>query len=430
MKAIKLRKRPGFDTFGMRIVYWVLYLFFHCRLVFSPEYPEDDEPVVFVANHYNVFGPISFILSVPLLSSVWVNEEIISPETAAQAFYPGVKAIIPFMWESSVQWICRKLGHLACDLLYRFKAIPVDRDHPARLISTMRQSASALEAGQNLIIFPETGLPEYSLTSVTPFFPGFATIGSVYYRKTRKKLRFCPCYIDEQHHTIRFGAPVIYQPEGTVIADESARVSDELNLRIREMAIASRQSPREKSTPVRRTIMFFCNLLRLLLLVPLIILLSLRNQSASIFLYAASQGLRILFNATVSRSYAASNHSSFLLSHALGLITDICMLAYLHAVQSTYSSFWLLVALLANTAICFISNTFSLFRTRWCAGVNYFDTLSANLICFTCFQQFLGIRLPRLFSGGLLLLTCVFLVLSAGYTVIYNLRFRNEPETQ
>lgn len=427
MKTIKLRKRPGFDTFGMRIVYWVLYPFFHCRLVFSPEYPEDDEPMVFVANHYNVFGPVSFILSVPILSSVWVNEEIISPETAAQAFHAGVRALVPFLWEGAVQWICKKLGRWACDLLYRFKAIPVDRNHPARLISTMRQSVSALEKGQNLIIFPETGMPEYSLTSVTPFFSGFATVGSVYYRKTKKLLRFCPCYIDAQHHMIRFGEPVTYQPEDTVIAEESARVSDELNLRIREMAAASKQSPREKSTPVRRTIMFFCNLLRLLLLVPLIILLSLPNPHASMILYAISQGLRILFNATVSRSYNASNHFSFLLSHALGLITDICMLAYLYAV---HPSLWLLLAAVAaNSAICLLSNAVSLFRTHWCAGVNYFDTLSANLICFICFQRILKILLPRLFSGALLLLTYIFLALSAGYTVIYNLRFRKDPET-
>lgn len=427
MKVIRLRKRPGFDTFGMRIVYWVLYLFFHCRLVFSPGYPEDDEPVVFVANHYNAFGPISFILSVPLLSSVWVNEDIISPETAAKTFYPGIKSIVPFLWEGAIRWICKKLGQLACDLLYRFKAIPVDRDHPARLISTMRQSVAALEEGQNLIIFPETGLPEYSLTSVTPFFSGFATVGSVYYRKTKKPLRFCPCFIDEQHHTIRFGEIVTYQPEGTVIAEESARVSDELNLRIREMAAASRQSPREKSTPVRRTILFFCNLLRMTLIVPLIILLSLNNLHVSAILYAVSQGLSVLFNATVSRSYAASNHLPFLLSHALSLVTDACVLIHLFTVRRCPGL--LLIAFVAASLIHFASNSVSLILMHWCAGINYFDLLSVNLICFLCFQQMMEIRLPGFFSGALLLLTCVFLALSAGYTVIYNLRYREEPET-
>ena len=426
MEFIKLRKRPGFETFGMRIVYWVLYLFFHCRLVSAENLPQSGEPVVFVANHYNVFGPVSFILSVPLRSSVWVNEEIITLETAAKAFHPGVHALVPFLGDRAVDWICEKLGRLACRILIRFQAIPVDRHHPGRLIATLRQSVAALTAGQNLIIFPEVGLPEYSLTSVTPFFSGFATIGSVYYRKTGKTLRFCPCYIDQQHHTIRFGELISYQAEGTNITEESARVSEALNQRIQEMAAATRRSPREKSTPVRRTIMFFCNLLRLLMLIPLTVMLALPNPRVSMILYAVSQGLRILFNATVSRSYASSNHFSFLLSHTLSQVTDLAMLIYLHAAAPFLR--WLLLALIANGIITFLSNLVSLVRSRWCAGVNYFDTLSGNLICLICFQQILHISLSRFFLGALLLLTYVFLALSAGYTVIFNLRFREEPE--
>ena len=200
-----------------------------------------------------------------------------------------------------------------------------------------------------------------------------------------------------------------------------------MNLRIQEMAAASRRSPREKSTPIRRTIICFCNLLRMLILIPLIIMLSLPNPQVSMILYAVSQGLRILFNAAVSRSYAASNHLSFLMSHALGLITDICMLLYLYSLRSFLH--WLLLALIANCLITVGSNFVSMVRARWCAGINYFDTLSANLICFICFQQILNISLSGLFLGGLLILTYIFLALSAGYTVIFNLRFREEPDT-
>lgn len=426
MKAVKLKNRPGFDTLGMRIAYRILSLFFNCRLVSVENLPEDGEPVVFVANHYTIFGPVSFILSVPLNSSVWVNKDIISPETAAETIYSGIQDTAPFLGGKVLRWISSWLGHLACKNLVRFNAIPVDRNNPGRLISTMRQSVSALMEGQNLIIFPETGMPEYSLTSVTPFFSGFATIGSLYYRKTGKPLHFCPCYIDEQHHTIRFGELISYQAEDTSVVEESRRVSDELNLSIRKMAAASRRSPQEKSTPIRGIIIFFCNLLRLLILIPLIVTLSLSNPHISIILYAVSQGLRVLFNATVSRSYAASNHFSFLVSHALSLITDICMLSYLCSFRPFLR--WLLLVLIFNCLITIGSNFVFLIRTRWFAGTNYFDTLSANLICFICFQQILNITLSRFFLRYLLILTYVFLALSAGYTVIFNLRFREEPD--
>lgn len=426
MKAIRLKNRPGFDTFGMRIIYRVLFLFFNCRLVSPENLPEDGEPVVFVANHYSVFGPVSFILSVPLISSVWVNEDIITPETAAETIYSGIRDTVPFLGEKAFRWICGLLGRLTCKILVRFNAIPVNRNNPGRLISTMRRSVSALAEGQNLIVFPETGVPEYSLTSVTPFYSGFATVGSLYYRKTGKPLRFCPCYIDEQHHTIRFGELITYQAEDTSVSEESRRVSDELNLSIQKMAAASRHFPCEKNTPIGGMIIFFCNLLRLLILIPLIVTLSISNPHISTILYAVSQGLRILFNAAVSRSYAASNHFSFLVSHVLGLITDICMLFYLYSFRPFLR--WLLLVLIFNCIITIGSNFVSLVRIRWFAGTNYFDTLSANLICFICFQQILDITLPRFFLGYLLILTYVFLVLSAGYTVIFNLRFREETD--
>ncbi len=426
MKAIKLKNRPGFDTFGMRMIYRVLSLFFNCRLVSTGNLPEDGEPVVFVANHYTIFGPVSFILSVPLISSVWVNEDIITPETAAEAIYTGIQDTVPFLRGKAIRRICGWLGQLFCRISVRFNAIPVDRNNPARLISTMRRSVSVLAEGQNLIVFPETGVPEYSLTSVTPFYPGFATVGSLYYRKARKPLRFCPCYIDEQHHTIRFGELVTYQAENISVVEESLRVSDELNQSIQKMADASRCSSREKSTPVRRMIMCICNLLRLLILVPLIVTLSLPDPQISVILYAISQGLRILFNAAVSRSYAASNQLSFLVSHALSLITDICMLFYLCSFQPFLH--WLLLVLIVNCLITVGSNFVSLVRIRWFAGTNYFDMLSANLICFICFQQILNITLSRFFLGYLLILTYIFLALSAGYTVIFNMRFRKESD--
>ena len=426
MKALKLRERPGFQTFPLRIVYHVLYFFFHCRLSIPAEIEQSDEPFVFVANHYSVFGPASFVLSVPFLCSIWQNEEIISPDSAAETIRPGLKRLLPFLSGRMLDRLCGKLGSLSCKILVRFGAIPVNRKEPSRLMSTMRKSVDALEQGQNLLIFPETGLPEYSLTSVTPFFSGFATIGKLYHRRTGKVLRFCPCYIDEQHHVIHFGEPVSYNPENPDISEESARVSDELNLRVRKMAAASYGVQREKSTPVRRTVLFFCNLLRFLLLIPLLVMVGLPNPHVAMILYVISQGLRILFHAVISSSYTASNRLSSLLSHTIGILTDIILLGYLAALNLNLR--WLLYAIIANGSIILISNIVSYARTRRCAGMNYFDTLSGNLICVICLQQLFQIPLNRMIVGILLLATCVFLALSASFSIVFNLRIHNGLE--
>ena len=208
----------------------------------------------------------------------------------------------------------------------------------------MRQEHDGPAGGDNLLIFLETGLPEYSLTSVTPFFSGFAMLGRLYYRKTGKILYFCPCYIDEQHHQIRMGELVSYDPEAEP-AEETERVSEELNRRIREMAAENRGLEKEPGTPVRRTILFFCNLIRFLLLIPLITMLSLPNPRMILLFYLISEGLRILFNAVCS-TLSSTNRLSFLFSHGVGIVTDIGMMAYLAAGLPPLR--WLLYALILN----------------------------------------------------------------------------------
>ena len=83
----------------------------------------------------------------------------------------------------------------------------MSRDEPGKMIHTIRKSIEVLKEGNNILIFPETGIPEYSLTSVTDFYSGFASLGAFFQKKTGKPLCFCPVYIDELHHIIRSGEP-------------------------------------------------------------------------------------------------------------------------------------------------------------------------------------------------------------------------------
>ena len=71
MRELKYKERPGFDTRTMRWLYRVLYPFFHCRVNLPAELRDSEEPVVFIGNHYNVFGPVSFILSMPVVARAW-----------------------------------------------------------------------------------------------------------------------------------------------------------------------------------------------------------------------------------------------------------------------------------------------------------------------------------------------------------------------
>jgi len=411
----------------MRALYRALYPFFRCRVNIPKELADSGEPVVFIANHYNVFGPLSFMISMPAVTRFWGIEEMVNQESAAKAMDPGMRQMFPFLGDRQIAWLCEKLGTLAVRVLNNLGAIPVSREKPGKMLSTMRQSMAALEAGENLLIFPETGDPEYSLTSVTPFFSGFAALGRLYHRKTGKCLRFCPCYIDEQHHQIRLGEIVTWNPEADP-NEETERISDETNRIIREMAAENRGVEKTETKPARQTILFFTNLARFLLLIPLYIMMGLPNPGMVLTLYCVSQGLRILFNA-VGSTFSASNRLSFRLAHEIGILTDLGMLIYLNnAAVGRRGLVWLAAALGVNGLVITVSNLWAQFRFHRCAGTNYFDTVSANLLMAINLLLLLKIRLPGPIWGILLFAELITLAFSTGFSVAFNARIGRETE--
>ena len=421
-KKIKLKKRLGFETRGMRWLYRAFYPFFHCRVTFPESFQDLEEPVVFVANHYNVFGPLGFMVSVPLNIGIWMNEEMVDPESARITLQPGMKKMLPFLSDRRIERICAKIAAFIAGVLTRLSSIPVSRSQPSKLLSTMRKSISALEEGHHLLIFPETGLPDYSLTSVTPFFSGFAMLGQLYHRKTGKSLRFCPCYIDEQHRVIRVGELVTYEPDANP-SEETERVSGELNRRIREMAAQNRGVEKEEKKPGRQLVLLLCNTLRLLLLIPLIVMLSLGNARMILLFYCISQGIRILFN-VAGGTYASTNRFSFLLSHGIGMLTDFGLMIYLGT--RVPMLIWLVAALVLNGTAILISSLLAMRRYHRCAGLNYFDTLSANLLCAVGLQQLLQIPLNEPVLRVLTLAILICLGLSAFSSAVFNARIGKE----
>lgn len=422
LRKRKLKDLPTFRKRGMRWLYRALYPFFHCRVRIPEEMQDSREPVVFIANHYNVFGPISFVVSMPVVSNVWINEELVNPESSRKSLHSGLRKMLPFLNESQITRLSTKLARLTVYVLTQAGMIPVDRNQSSKLITTMRQSIASLQEGHNLLIFPETGLPEYSLTSVTPFFPGFAVLGRLYHRKTGRTLRFCPCYIDEQHRLIRLGETVSYDPEADP-KTEPNRVSDELNRRIREMAAESRGVEKEQGTPVRQTILFFCNLIRFLLLIPLIPMLVQPNPRMIMILYLVSEGLRILFNA-IAGTYLSSNRLSFLVSHGIGVLTDVGLITWLAAGEPRLR--WILCALIINGLAILISNLAAFRRFGRCAGDNYFDTLAANLLFLLILQQMLDIRVAGIVVTAIGIAILVTFVFSTGFALAFNARIGRE----
>ena len=210
--------RRSLKHYGVKLIMLVLRPFLFHRIRGRENVPPDgDTAKVFVCNHGEIYGPIVTNLYVPFSFRPWVISEMmdvnaIATRTAEGTFtlwkwmpakwrLPIARAVAPFM-----AWIMRSVD-----------AIPVYYQEPAKLRQTFRDSIAAMEAGDNILLFPENSddTPDhhYRLSGVSHFFTGFTMLGPMYYRKTGKRAIFVPIYADKKKRVLTFGTPTEYDPD-------------------------------------------------------------------------------------------------------------------------------------------------------------------------------------------------------------------------
>lgn len=223
---VKLRERTGFDKLGMRLLYGLFFPFFHCKADVPPEIQAHEDPIVFVCNHYEIFGPLALMTSLKARFRVWSNEQLIAAGDEVDKLVDGAVVMAPVFSKCVMGKILHMISPLVEWVFVRLKAIPVSRTESAKMLQTMRKSVAAMEMGESIVIFPEKGDPHYALGSVSPFYPGFAMVGEFASRRFKTPVSFCPIHIDKAGRKLRFGEIIKYMP-GDMKA-EAQRVSDRL----------------------------------------------------------------------------------------------------------------------------------------------------------------------------------------------------------
>ena len=116
-------------------------------------------------------------------------------------------------------WIVNSLDH-----------VPVYRNSTKDLIHTFKLSAEALEAEDNLLIFPENPNDPaqekrgYLRDTVGAFFTGFTTVAQLYHKRMGKCPQFYPLYADKKRRTLTFGPPIRYDANNAPV-DEQRRIA-------------------------------------------------------------------------------------------------------------------------------------------------------------------------------------------------------------
>ncbi len=229
----------------------VLRPIYRHRLV-NPENirPDEHNPLVFVCNHGEFYGPVVCELFVPVPIRSWtISMMMADPKEVADYVYQYTFGPIPWLpafVKKTISWLA---GHLSVTIMRQVEAIPVYRDSPMKLRETIRVSIEAMEAGDNLMIFPENPEQKYAREGISPLSPGFVMLANAYWRKTGKRLRILPMYANKVQRTLTFGEEIVFRPEVS-FSEEQDRIVRETEEQILRMAGLRKETAQQAGSEV------------------------------------------------------------------------------------------------------------------------------------------------------------------------------------
>ena len=198
--------------------------------------PDPKNPVVFLGNHAEIYGPIASALCFPVPVRFWVISKMMFKKKDVRAYlYENTfskKTYLPVFVRKLLAWY---LGWLSVNVMNALRAIAVYRDSPMKLRQTLRESVEALEQGENLMIFPEHPEGKYVKGGISELSPGFVMLAEAWWKKTGKKMRMMPVFANREKRTFTFGEEIVYEPENGYAAEQE-RILEEAYLQLTELS--------------------------------------------------------------------------------------------------------------------------------------------------------------------------------------------------
>lgn len=217
LEAVVVRR--SLKRYGIKMLLAVLRpLYYHKICGKENIHLDDDAPCIFVCNHGEIYGPVATNLYVPFSFRPWSAYEMLDVKAVAQRTLDGTMRDQKILPPKMMKWLMERIA--APILVWMMKSvgsIPVYHDNPVKLRQTFRETIAAMEAGDNILIFPEnantTADHKYAREGVSEFFTGFTMVGQMYYNRTGKCAQFIPLYADKHKRTVTFGVPTRYNPD-------------------------------------------------------------------------------------------------------------------------------------------------------------------------------------------------------------------------
>ena len=206
---------------------------------------DPDTPCIFCCNHGEIYGPIVTNLYVPFSFRPWVTYEMTDRKAIADRVCNGTLKDQKILPKAMMHFIVdRMAAPFLAWIMRSVDSIPVYHDNPRKLMQTFRETIAAMEAGDNILLFPENADTSadhrYQKEGVSEFFTGFTMVGQMYYNKTGKCAQFIPLYADKHKRLITFGTPTRYDPDAAP-NDEKERLCTHLRGEMLRLAGISQQ---------------------------------------------------------------------------------------------------------------------------------------------------------------------------------------------
>ena len=183
---------------------------------------KDDEARVFVANHYEIYGPFIAVLRFPFKFRPWAIDKMCNPNSIEEqmsiGFYNNYKWLPK--WIKFI--IVKSAKRLVLFAIRFFRPIPVSRDNIRANLKTIQQSTEVLESKKSIFIFPERNAVK---EGVGEFMSGFEHLGKYYYQKTGKRISFYPVFISKKNHSMYIEEPLIFNPDNDPNLEKSRIVN-------------------------------------------------------------------------------------------------------------------------------------------------------------------------------------------------------------
>lgn len=229
------------NRFGIKIIITLLRpLYYHRVLGRENACGYEDGTLVLVCNHGELYGPVVTNLYVPVSFRPWAISSMMEKDVIDRYIYENTALRQTWLPDCLKMPITRLFCPLFLWLFNSLEAIPVYRGNPRRLIRTFRLTVEAMQAGDNILVFPERGDAEapgqkgYVSEGVGDLYTGFAMIAPMLYAKTHKRAVFLPIYASKQLRTLTFGEGVVYDPDAPAV-EEKLRIVHTLQSRMDAM---------------------------------------------------------------------------------------------------------------------------------------------------------------------------------------------------